>query len=72
MRYETGLRRFGSLTKILASASQPISKTKKSKMARNSDCGRFHLFDMFPFVLQNFEVVTMSFLGVNARRLLAL
>jgi hypothetical protein len=27
---------------------EPISKTEKPEMARNSDCSRYHLFDMFP------------------------
>lgn len=51
MRYETGLRR-GRLAHENFSKCQPISKRKKSKMARNSGCSRFHLFDMFPFALQ--------------------
>ena len=46
MRYETRLLRSGSFTKIV-SKCEPISKTEKSKMARNSDCSRYHLFDMF-------------------------
>src|SRR3981081_3121384 len=46
MRYETRLLRSGSFTKIV-SKCEPISKTKKSKMARYSDTSLYHLFDRF-------------------------
>jgi hypothetical protein len=35
----------GSFIKIV-SKCQPLAKTEKQKMARNSGCGGYHLFDI--------------------------
>jgi hypothetical protein len=37
---------FRSFPKIVGK-HEPTSKAEKPKMARNSDCSRYHLFDMF-------------------------
>lgn len=48
MRCEVGLLRFGPFNKIISN-DKAISKTEKveREIAGDSDCGRYHLLDMF-------------------------
>jgi hypothetical protein len=46
VRYETQTTPVRTSHQI-TSNDQSISETEKSKMARDSDCSRYHLFDMF-------------------------